>query len=68
MPARRERPHTRPPRFCPPDAETKSRLDRAHAALRSAGLDGLLAFSAFLAKDGHVCYLTNHKSRLWKRR
>ena len=21
----------------------------------------MLAFSAFLAKDGHVCYLTNHK-------
>ena len=61
MPARRERPHTRPPRFRPPDGEIKSRLDRAHVALRSAGLDGLLAFSAFLAKDGHVCYLTNHK-------
>ena len=49
------------PRFCPPDGEIRNRLERTHAALRSAGLDGLLAFSAFLAKDGHVCYLTNHK-------
>jgi ectoine hydrolase len=57
------RPATHPgsPRFCPPDPEIKSRLDRTHAALRSAGFDGMLAFSAFLAKDGHVCYLTNHK-------
>jgi Xaa-Pro aminopeptidase len=56
-------PETHPgsPRFRPPDPEIKSRLDRTHAALRSAGFDGLLAFSAFLAKDGHVCYLTNHK-------
>ena len=53
--------HPGSPRFCPPDREIKSRLDRTHAALRSAGFDGLLAFSAFLAKDGHVCYLTNHK-------
>jgi Xaa-Pro aminopeptidase len=56
-------PETHPgsPRFCPPDPEIKNRLDRTHAALRSADFDGLLAFSAFLAKDGHVCYLTNHK-------
>ena len=56
-------PETHPgsPRFCPPDPEIKSRLDRTQAALRTAGFDGLLAFSAFLAKDGHVCYLTNHK-------
>ena len=53
--------HAGLPRFCPPDREIKSRLDRAHVALRSAGFDGLLGFSAFLAKDGHVCYLTNHK-------
>jgi Xaa-Pro aminopeptidase len=39
----------------------RRRLRRAHAALREAGLDGLLAFASFLAKDGHVCYLTNHK-------
>jgi len=53
--------HAGLPRFCPPDREIKSRLDLAQVALRSAGFDGLLAFSAFLAKDGHVCYLTNHK-------
>ena len=60
-PRRRARADAPPRRFCPPDAEIQSRLDRARAALGSAGLDGLLAFSAFLAKDGHVCYLTNHK-------
>src|SRR6266851_6744190 len=53
--------HAGLPRFCPPGREIKSRLDLVHVALRSAGFDGLLAFSAFLAKDGHVCYLTNHK-------
>jgi Xaa-Pro aminopeptidase len=47
--------------FRPPDAEIRGRLERAHAALRGAGFDGLLAFASFLAKDGHVCYLTNHK-------
>jgi len=58
---RRPGAHPESPRFCPPDREIKSRLDRTHVALRSAGFDGMLAFSAFLAKDGHVCYLTNHK-------
>lgn len=48
-------------RFCPPDREIRSRLDRTHSTIKDARLDGLLAFSAFLAKDGHVCYLTNHK-------
>ncbi len=48
-------------RFCPPPREIRVRLDRARAALRQARLDGLLAFSSFLAKDGHVCYLANHK-------
>ncbi len=48
-------------RFRPPEREIRSRLDRTHAALREAKLDGLLAFAGFLAKDGHVCYLTNHK-------
>lgn len=47
--------------FCPPEGEIRDRLERTHAALKGAGFDGLLAFSAFLAKDGHVCYLTNHK-------
>src|SRR4029453_1914286 len=49
------------PRFCPPDREIKSRLYLTHVSLRSAVFDGMLAFSSFLAKDGHVCYLTNHK-------
>ncbi len=57
----RPRTHAGAARFCPPDREIKGRLDRTHAALRSAGFDGMLAFSSFLAKDGHVCYLTNHK-------
>ena len=48
-------------RFRPPPREIQGRLDRTHAALREAGFDGLLAFASFLAKDGHVCYLTNHK-------
>ncbi len=48
-------------RFCPPEREIRSRLDRAQAVLRGAKLDGLLAFAGFLAKDGHVCYFTNHK-------
>src|SRR5204863_8292070 len=48
-------------RFRPPPREIQGRLDRTHAALRQAGFDGLLAFASFLAKDGHVCYLTNHK-------
>ncbi|HZS31834.1 MAG TPA: Xaa-Pro peptidase family protein [Methylomirabilota bacterium] len=47
--------------FRPPDREIQDRLARTHRALRSAGFDGLLAFASFLAKDGHVCYLTNHK-------
>jgi Xaa-Pro aminopeptidase len=49
------------PRFCPPDGEIRSRLRRAREALAGARLDGVLAFSSFLARDGHVCYLTNHK-------
>lgn len=48
-------------RFRPPEAEIRRRVDRAHTVLRGAGFDGLLAFAGFLAKDGHVCYLTNHK-------
>ena len=48
-------------RFCPPEREIRSRLERTHAALATATLDGLVAFAGFLAKDGHVCYLTNHK-------
>ena len=48
-------------RFCPPEREIRSRLERTHAALAAATLDGLVAFAGFLAKDGHVCYLTNHK-------
>ena len=61
MTARSRQTSPSPARFCPPDSEIQGRLDRTHAALRGAGFDGLLAFSAFLAKDGHVCYLTNHK-------
>jgi Xaa-Pro aminopeptidase len=38
-----------------------ARLRRTRAVMKRAGLDGLLLFSSFLARDGHVCYLTNHK-------
>jgi len=48
-------------RFCPPPDEMRGRLRRTRAVMRRAGLDGLLLFSSFLAKEGHVCYLTNHK-------
>jgi Xaa-Pro aminopeptidase len=48
-------------RFRPPDREIRDRLARTHATLRTAGFDGMLGFAGFLARDGHVCYLTNHK-------
>ena len=41
--------------------EFEARLNETQTLLRSKGLDGLIAFSSYAEREGHVCYLTNHR-------
>ncbi|MCJ7622240.1 MAG: M24 family metallopeptidase [Anaerolineaceae bacterium] len=43
-----------------PASEFESRLQKTLAVLRAKDLDGLIAFSSYQEREGHVCYLTNH--------
>jgi Xaa-Pro aminopeptidase len=45
-----------------PKAEFESRLHRTHGLMAERGLDGLIAFSSYGEREGHVCYLTNHRN------
>jgi Xaa-Pro dipeptidase len=46
--------------FAIPREEFEERQERTQQALKAKGLDGLIAFSCYAEREGHVCYLTNH--------
>jgi Xaa-Pro aminopeptidase len=46
--------------FAIPREEYEERRESTQQALRAKGLDGLIAFSCYAEREGHVCYLTNH--------
>jgi Xaa-Pro aminopeptidase len=41
--------------------EFQDRLDRTQAAAEAQRLDGLIAISSYAEREGHVCYLSNHR-------
>ena len=43
-------------------AEFESRLHRTQQLMAEKELDGLIAFSSYGEREGHVCYLTNHRN------
>jgi Xaa-Pro aminopeptidase len=43
-----------------PKEEFKAHLEKTQALLQAQGLEGLIAFSCYAEREGHVCYLTNH--------
>lgn len=43
-----------------PREEFEKRLERTQELLHQRELDGLIAFSSYAEREGHVCYLTNH--------
>jgi Xaa-Pro aminopeptidase len=43
-----------------PKEEFEARLEKTQALLRAQDLEGLIAFSCYAEREGHVCYLTNH--------
>lgn len=43
-----------------PVSEFESRLQKTLAILQEKNFDGLIAFSSYQEREGHVCYLTNH--------
>jgi Xaa-Pro aminopeptidase len=45
-----------------PREEYERRLERVQAEMKQRGLDGLIVFSGFQEREGHVCYLTNHRN------
>ncbi len=44
------------------EEEFKGRLDSAQSLMKERGLDGLILFSGFQEREGHLCYLTNHRN------
>lgn len=42
--------------------EFERRLNRVQEEMRREGYDGLIIFSGYVEREGHVCYLTNHHS------
>ncbi len=44
-----------------PSGEYRERHDKLSAAVAAEGLDGLLAFSGYMEREGHVLYLTGHR-------
>ncbi len=44
-----------------PEGEYRQRHANLSAAVAARGLDGLLAFSAYMEREGHVLYLTGHR-------
>jgi Xaa-Pro aminopeptidase len=44
-----------------PEQELVSRLQNTRRLLQERGLDGLIAFSSSAGREGHVCYLTDHR-------
>lgn len=47
-------------RLALPQEEFEQRLARSQELLHERELDGLIAFSSYSEREGHVCYLTNH--------
>lgn len=43
-----------------PQQEFLSRQEKTVRLLQQKDLDGLIAFSSYAEREGHVCYLTNH--------
>jgi Xaa-Pro aminopeptidase len=43
-----------------PREEFACRRERTQRLLHERGLDGLIAFSSYAEREGHVCYLSNH--------
>ena len=46
--------------FAIPREEFEERRTRTQQALQAKDLDGLIAFSCYAEREGHVCYLANH--------
>jgi Xaa-Pro dipeptidase len=46
--------------FAIPREEFEERRAQTQQALQAKDLDGLIAFSGYAEREGHVCYLTNH--------
>lgn len=44
-----------------PSGEYRQRHDKLSEAVAARGLDGLLAFSGYMEREGHVLYLTGHR-------
>jgi Xaa-Pro aminopeptidase len=47
-------------RLALPEREFLSRQEKTARLLQQKELDGLIAFSSYAEREGHVCYLTNH--------
>jgi hypothetical protein len=43
-----------------PREEFATRRERTQQLLGERGLDGLIGFSSYAEREGHVCYLSNH--------
>jgi len=43
-----------------PKSEFEQRMERTRNLMSEKGLDGLIAFSSYQERQGHVAYLTNH--------
>ena len=43
------------------EVEFLQRIERTQRLMGERGLDGLIAFSGHAEREGHVCYLTNHR-------
>ena len=46
----------------PSDAEYRNRLSAVRSGMEGRELDGLLAFSAYMEREGNVLYLTGHRN------
>jgi Xaa-Pro aminopeptidase len=43
------------------EGEFQQRIERTQRLMAERGLEGLIAFSSYAEREGHLCYLTNHR-------
>jgi Xaa-Pro aminopeptidase len=43
------------------EREFQARIERTQRIMSERGLEGLITFSSYAEREGHVCYLTNHR-------